>query len=87
MVVVMYLGSKGSYSVRLRLSLLLFQLRIGVRILLFLDFAEVDFVTVWCFCFAKMLLQHTDFGELLRWAVDVGYRRLFTVVLTGLVLQ
>jgi hypothetical protein len=66
MVVVMYCGSKGSYGVRLRLSLLLFQLRIGVRILLLLDFAEVDFVTVWCFCFAMMLLQHTDFGELPR---------------------
>jgi hypothetical protein len=32
-------------------------------------------------------LQHTDFGELPRWAVDAGYRRLFPVGLTGLVLQ
>jgi hypothetical protein len=87
MVVVMYRGSKGSYSVRLRLLLLLFQLRIGVRILLLMDFAEVEFVTVWCFCFAMILLQHTDFGDLPRWAVDAGYRRLFPVGLTGLVLQ
>jgi hypothetical protein len=58
-----------------------------VRILLLLDFAEVDFVTVWCFCFAMMLLQHTDFGQLPQWAVDAGYLRLLPVGLTGLVLQ
>jgi hypothetical protein len=66
MVVVMYLGYKGCSRVRLRLPLLLFQLRIEVRFLLLLDLAEVDFVTVWCFRFAMMLLQHTDLGELPR---------------------
>jgi hypothetical protein len=73
--------------VRLCLSLLLFRLRIRVRILLLLDFAEVDFVTVWCFRFAMMLLQHTDLGELPQKAVDAGYLRLFPVGLTGLVQQ